>query len=1143
MTVRTLDRLPLPRPSARRDGRGRENTPGDVPGTASDHARGTASDHAPGTAPGVTRETATPQGLRLTSAQRELWSRQARDPGGAAPVTAAYREIRGPLDPVLFAEALHRTVGEADALRMSVVDTPDGPRQRPIAIEPPGHGFPLCAADLHATEGMRATERTCATEGMDETGGGDGSEDPEAVRTALTWMRTDLGRPFEPAGGPLFAYALFRVGDRRWLWYRRVHRVLLDAHGHRLVDRRVAEVYTALAAGEDPGPSPFGRLADLVAEDTAYRASAARERDRAYWRNRLAHPPAADEAVGGTGGGHRRPAPHTFHLGPGTTAGLRELAASVRGSRTGLLLAAQALHLCRATGRRDVVLGLPLPARTGPGALRVPGTVRNTVPLRLTITPDITIAGLVRQADDAVREARAHQRYRRADLRRDLGLPADHPVLTGPLVDVVPPEEPVTFAGAPSTLHPLAPGALDASDARDASGACDASDDSYVSGEEAAVTFHPDGTADEGLRVDTWTAHPPTSPGQRHPLHALLTRLPALDPHAPLSALSLIPDEEHERALREGNDTSVAVPPTTAIGPFESRAARTSGATALIAGDERLTYAQLNARANRLARHLTTLGVRPGTFAAVDLPWSTARVVALLAILKAGGACWFPGEGERRYAAGPRVGEARGDGAYGGDGGADGLHEEGRRAGGLHGDGPHGGSSLDNGLAGDGPHGDGSLDDGVAGNGLRGDGSLDDGLAGNGPRGDGSIDDGLAGNGLRGDGSLDDGLAGNGPRGDGSIDDGPHADGPCTAAPYREQLAPICVLTTASISSTAPTGSARTVLLDDPALPDLLAVHPPVDPARALTPHHPAYATRPTTTHHHTTVVPHSALDNRLRWLQHHHPLAPEDRLLLQGPLTPDTLAVELLWPLREGATLVLPALEDSAGAGHDEPGDSGATDGPGEAEEPDASVARRIRELDVTVALLDADALRWFVRAPEAGECGRLRHVLAVGEPPDRATADRFHRVVPHTALHHHFGPPEAASVAHRVFTPGDAAPPGTVRPVWNARLHVLDPALRPCPPGTPGELYVAGAPLATGYAGHPGRAAGRFPADPYGPPGTRMYRTGRRARRLADGGVELLDGRGPDGDHGPPGPGSAEAPASVEASVEAPAGRPPAG
>ncbi|MGW7074393.1 amino acid adenylation domain-containing protein [Streptomyces sp. NPDC054866] len=841
--------------------------------------------------------------MRLTAAQSGMWFAQALDPGSPAQNTAECLEIHGPIDPSVFARTLRQVVSEADALRVRIIEGADGPSQLEVA-DPT---LPLKVRDLRA------------------------ASDPDAE--ARAWMREDLATPFDLAAGPLFAHALFRVGDERWLWYQRVHHIVMDGFGYSLLARRTAEVYTALAAGEEPGESPFGRLEDLVAEDTAYRASETFETDRRYWDGAYADRPDAPNLAGRTALPSR-----TFHrrsarLSPEATSRLRESASSMRATWPEVLVAAQALYVSRATGSAEVVLGLPMMGRMGSVALRVPGMVMNVLPLRLTVTPQATFAELTRQVVLGIRAARRHQRYRYEDIRRDLGLLGEGRSLVGPLINVMPFDYGLTFAGARTDAHNLSAGPVD---------------DLTVN-----VYDRADGS---GLRID-YDGNPALYEPEELGVHQarfmeLLERIADAGPHTPLAEHTIARRIELSLVTEEFNATAHPVPPTTLIGPIEGQAVRTPDATALVFGDQELTYAELNARANRLAHHLIEVGVRPGALAAVAVPRSLDLVITLLAVLKAGGA-YLP---------------------------------------------------------------------------------------------------------------LD-------------------PDYPADRLAYMlDDAGPACVI--ADRADRVPASGVPLVTLDS------LDTTPygSYDPPRALTPHHPAYViyTSGSTGRPKGVVVPHSAIDNRLRWMQAECELAAGDRVLQKTPSGFDVSVWEFFWALRVGATLVV-----AEPGGHKDP----------------AYLARVIREQGVTVCHFVPSMLQVFLSEPAAADCAGLRHVFCSGEALPRETVREFGRVLDGVPLHNLYGPTEAA--VDVTYHPCDTDATGPVpigKPVWNTRLYVLDVALQPCPPGVQGELYLAGTQLAAEYLGRPELTASRFVADPYGPPGTRMYRTGDLARWTEHGEIEYL-------------------------------------
>lgn len=236
-------------------------------------------------------------------------------------------------------------------------------------------------------------------------------------------------------------------------------------------------------------------------------------------------------------------------------------------------------------------------------------------------------------------------------------------------------------------------------------------------------------------------------------------------------------------------------------------------------------------------------------------------------------------------------------------------------------------------------------------------------------------------------------------------------------------------------------------------------------------------------------VTPHRAVTSTLTG-QEFVRTDPEARWLQCAPVSWDAFLLELLTPLLTGGSCVLqpgsrpdPALIDSLIS------------------------ACAVNTLHVSSSLLNLlvdeylDAFRG------------VTNVMTGGEPPSPAHVARLLARYPGLRLTNGYAPVENTvfALTHPVTLADTEGPLPIGRPLHHKDVYLLDPSLRPVPPGVLGEVYMAGPGLAHGYLGSPGLTSERFVADPHGRPGTRMYRTGDLAMLSADG-VFTLAGRADD-------------------------------
>ncbi|HYH82162.1 MAG TPA: amino acid adenylation domain-containing protein, partial [Longimicrobium sp.] len=543
----------------------------------------------------------------LSFAQQRLWFlEQLGNLGSTYHIPMGLR-LRGDLDRGALVRSLDRIVARHEALRTSFPVMDGEPVQRIAPVEE--SAFRLVEHDLHAA--------------------------PDAEDELRRLMRDEATAPFDLEQGPLARGRLVRLAADDHVLLLTMHHIVSDGWSVGVLYRELGALYAAFVHGQgDPLPPLPVQYADYAVWHRRWVEGPVLEAQAEYWLATLAGAPELLELPTD----HPRPAKQDFagstvnvELDEVLTAALKTLSQRHGTTLFMTLLAGWATVLSRLSGQHDVVVGTPSANRGRSEIEGLIGFFVNMLPVRVDLSGAPAVAEALGRVKARALEAQANQ-----DIPFEQVVERVRPSRSlshTPLFQVM-----FAWQNAPEGSPELPELALDPLDPLDLAGS--GGSPPQVSAKfDFSLALHEDGGRIEGV-VEYATALFERETVQRYVgyLRRVLEGMAADDALQAVDALPLLSETERRLLVEAWGRTEAASPPEGCIHElFEAQARRTPEAVAVVHGDEALTYAELDARANRLARRLVALGAGPEVRVGICLERSAGMVVALLAALKAGG--------------------------------------------------------------------------------------------------------------------------------------------------------------------------------------------------------------------------------------------------------------------------------------------------------------------------------------------------------------------------------------------------------------------------------------------------------------------------------------------------------------------------
>ncbi|GAA3849312.1 hypothetical protein GCM10022243_14100 [Saccharothrix violaceirubra] len=526
--------------------------------------------------------------LPLSTGQSRLWFLDQLRPGSLEWVTPIFLRVSRDIPSDTVRAALNALEVRHEVLRTTYVSEQGVPAQR---IGDPGK------VELTLVEG----------------------DEPHR----LDQVRAQLSRGFDLAGGPLWRALLMPVSDDESLLLLTVHHIACDGWSSVVLERELRELIAAHQGDREPDLPAVGlHYADFALWQHEHVTGEQVERDLAYWRANLAglgplelstdRPrPAERDARGGM---------VAFDVPPALANRLADLGRRQGATPYMAFLACYMVLLARYTDQGDIAVGSPVAGRDRPELADLVGFFLNSVVVRGDLGDDPTFADALVRVRDAARGAFAHQVAPFDRVVDALDVPRD--LSRTPLYQV-------SFDFHEEGLT----GTTD-----DASDVDEFADAWRVAKTDLTLLMQRRGDGGVTGYLEYAAALFDRSTVERFVGHFLgLVEAATADAGKRLSALEFLDEAEHALLVARPADPGYAVD-RGLHAVFAESAARFPHSTALVFGDEVLSYRELNERANRLARHLVSVGVTPGSLVGICQPRTDDLLVSVLGVLKAGAA-------------------------------------------------------------------------------------------------------------------------------------------------------------------------------------------------------------------------------------------------------------------------------------------------------------------------------------------------------------------------------------------------------------------------------------------------------------------------------------------------------------------------